>query len=138
MKVLMTTDTVGGVWTYALELANALADRDVEVSLAAMGAPLDASQRRELRASNVRRAYAETCALEWMDDPWRDVARMGRDVRELVGVLVGGGTFAYDRPNVVPVSTAGARVYDGEGFVIAPEFTFGNAGRNSLTGPGYA
>ena len=83
----MTTDTVGGVWTYALELANALADRDVEVSLAAMGAPLDASQRRELRASRVTRAYAETCALEWMDDPWRDVARMGEWLLEIAADL---------------------------------------------------
>ncbi len=50
----------------------------------------------------------------------------------------GGGTFAYDRPNVVAPGTAGARVYDGQGFVVAPAFSFGTAGRNSLTGPGYA
>ncbi len=29
MRVLMTTDTVGGVWTYALELTRALRRRDV-------------------------------------------------------------------------------------------------------------
>ena len=54
---------------------------------------------------------------------------------------VGGGTFAYDRPNVVVSSTSpppGARTYDGQTFVIAPQYTFGNAGRNSLVGPGYA
>ncbi|HEU4893826.1 MAG TPA: TonB-dependent receptor [Vicinamibacterales bacterium] len=56
---------------------------------------------------------------------------------------VGGGTFAYDRPNVVPVSSTslpppGARNYDGSTFVVAPQYTFGNAGRNSLVGPGYA
>ena len=56
---------------------------------------------------------------------------------------VGGGTFAYDRPNVVPVSSTslpppGARTYQGDAFVIAPQYTFGNAGRNSLVGPGYA
>ena len=50
----------------------------------------------------------------------------------------GGGTFAYDRPNLVPAGSPGARVYDGQGFAVAPEFTYGNAGRNSLTGPGYA
>jgi hypothetical protein len=48
---------------------------------------------------------------------------------------VGGGTFAYDRPNVVPAGTAGSVTYDGRAFAIAPQFTFGNAGRNSLTGP---
>jgi hypothetical protein len=56
---------------------------------------------------------------------------------------VGGGTFAYDRPNVIAVSSTslpppGARTYGGRTFVVAPQFTFGNAGRNSLTGPGYA
>jgi hypothetical protein len=54
----------------------------------------------------------------------------------------GGGTFAYDRPNevtggAVPPGVQAA-TYDGRTFVVAPEFTFGNAGRNSLTGPGYA
>ena len=45
---------------------------------------------------------------------------------------VGGGTFAYDRPNVVASGTppAGARFsYGGQTFVIAPQSTFGNAGR---------
>jgi glycosyltransferase involved in cell wall biosynthesis len=86
-RVLMTADAVGGVWTYALELANALAARDVEVSLAAMGAPLDASRRAELRASQVSRAYAESCALEWMTDPWRDVERTGVWLREIADDL---------------------------------------------------
>ena len=40
MKVLMTADTVGGVWTYALELAGALAPHGVTVALATMGAGL--------------------------------------------------------------------------------------------------
>ena len=54
---------------------------------------------------------------------------------------VGGGTFAYDRPNVVSGSSAsmpGTRTYRGQTFAIAPQYTFGNAGRNSLVGPGYA
>ncbi|MFL5938082.1 MAG: glycosyltransferase family 4 protein [Gaiellaceae bacterium] len=87
MKVLMTADTVGGVWTYALELADALAERDVEVSLVALGAPLDASKRAELRASRVARAYAEPCALEWMTDPWADVERTGEWLLEIAGDL---------------------------------------------------
>jgi hypothetical protein len=50
----------------------------------------------------------------------------------------GGGTFAYDRPNVVSNTFPGARLYGDQAFAVAPEFTFGNAGRNSLTGPAYA
>jgi glycogen(starch) synthase len=77
MRMLMTTDTVGGVWTYALELANGLAEHGVEVTLAAMGAPLSPDQRDELRACNVSRVEALDCALEWMDEPWEDVDRAG-------------------------------------------------------------
>jgi len=54
---------------------------------------------------------------------------------------VGGGTFAYDRPNVVvgtPPAGVSLVTYGGRTFAIAPRFTFGNAGRNSLVGPGYA
>jgi hypothetical protein len=55
---------------------------------------------------------------------------------------VGGGTFAYDRPNVVFVSSTslpppGSRTYRGRTFVVASQYTFGTAGRNSLVGPGY-
>lgn len=50
---------------------------------------------------------------------------------------VGGGTFAYDRPLVVSAGTPGAVSYDGRHFAVAPRFTYGNAGRNSLTGPSY-
>jgi hypothetical protein len=52
---------------------------------------------------------------------------------------VGGGTFAYDRPDVVTgPPPPGAVSYEGQRFVIAPPYSFGNAGRNSLVGPGYA
>jgi hypothetical protein len=52
---------------------------------------------------------------------------------------VGGGTFAYDRPNLIGTPAAdGAYVsYHGQLFAIAPPYTFGSAGRDSLTGPGY-
>lgn len=78
MRVLMTTDTAGGVWTYALELADALAELEVEVVLATMGAPPSPGQRQELRSSAVERAYAQEVKLEWMEDPWADLERAGR------------------------------------------------------------
>ena len=43
-RVLMTADTIGGVWTYALELTRALQPHGIEVLLATMGARLNRGQ----------------------------------------------------------------------------------------------
>jgi glycogen synthase len=85
VKVLMTTDAVGGTWTYALELANALAEDDVEVTIAVLGPAPDERQRAELAASAVAGAHLGGYALEWMDDPWDDVDRAGAWLLRLAG-----------------------------------------------------
>lgn len=76
-RVLMTTDTVGGVWTYALELTRALHPLGVEVILAAMGANADPAQREEAAALPNLTLVESRYALEWMDDPWADVEQAG-------------------------------------------------------------
>jgi glycosyltransferase involved in cell wall biosynthesis len=76
-KVLMTTDTVGGVWNYALELAGTLGSHGVTAALATMGAPLTASQEAEVRGLANVEIYPSTFKLEWMEDPWPDVAEAG-------------------------------------------------------------
>jgi glycosyltransferase involved in cell wall biosynthesis len=76
-RVLMTADTVGGVWTYSLELAKALAPNGVEIALATMGAPLSNHQRMQVRRLPNVQLYESAFKLEWMDDPWADVARAG-------------------------------------------------------------
>ncbi|MGE5838278.1 MAG: carboxypeptidase regulatory-like domain-containing protein [Acidobacteriota bacterium] len=53
----------------------------------------------------------------------------------------GGATFASDRPKVLigsPDPGQSTFTYNGRTFVIPPRYTFGDAGRNELTGPGYA
>ncbi len=79
----MTTDTVGGVWTYSLELAQALLAHDVEIVLATMG-PLPTPEQIA-EAESVRSITLHTSAyrLEWMDDPWRDVERAGEWLLDL-------------------------------------------------------
>jgi glycogen synthase len=42
--VLMTSDTLGGVWTYSIELARELTRAGIHVSLATMGNPLRPEQ----------------------------------------------------------------------------------------------
>jgi len=83
MKVLMTADAVGGVWTYALELCRALGALDVQVVLATLG-PLPTSAQCDAAAklTNVRLTSA-AWKLEWMERPWEDVAGSGSWLREL-------------------------------------------------------
>lgn len=77
MKVFMTSDTVGGVWTYALELVRSLAPHRVRVLLATMGQKLSDDQRRDVeQIPNLTIAESEYL-LEWMTDPWDDVAAAG-------------------------------------------------------------
>ena len=76
-KVLMTADTVGGVWIYALELARGLADQGIEVAVAAMGKPLDGLQREMAGRVPGLKVFESNFKLEWMEDPWRDVERAG-------------------------------------------------------------
>lgn len=78
--VLMTADTVGGVWTQSVELAAGLAARGVRVSLATMGRALSPAQRAQAQALADRGGFSlheSEWRLEWMDDPWDDLRRAG-------------------------------------------------------------
>lgn len=76
-RVLMTADTVGGVFTYAVELCRGLEAHGVHVVLATMGARLTRAQRATVSAL----ANVELCEsgyrLEWMPEPWQDVDAAG-------------------------------------------------------------
>jgi glycosyltransferase involved in cell wall biosynthesis len=74
-RVLITADTVGGVWNYTLSLIRALPD--CEFAVCAMGAPLSVSQQNEIAQLNNARLFLRSLKLEWMDDPWRDVDAAG-------------------------------------------------------------
>lgn len=82
-RVLMTSDAVGGVFTYSLDLSSALAARGVEVALAIMGRAASPGQRREAEKIQNLALFERPCALEWMDDPWTDVDRAGEWLLEV-------------------------------------------------------
>jgi hypothetical protein len=86
--VLMSADALGGVWTYAVDLVEALAEHDVTVSLAVMGGALDESQRASVRRVGALRIHESDFALEWMDEPWRAVDAAGRWLLALDGAFV--------------------------------------------------
>ncbi|MFL5575003.1 MAG: glycosyltransferase family 4 protein [Gemmatimonadaceae bacterium] len=73
----MTADAVGGVWTYALELARTLARRGARVTLATMGTPPSPAQRADADGIAGLRLHESVYRLEWMDEPWEDVERAG-------------------------------------------------------------
>lgn len=73
MKVLISTDTVGGVLTYTAELAAALEAQGDEVVVGTMGPRLQREQREQLPT----RVHESGYRLEWMEDPWDEVAAAG-------------------------------------------------------------
>jgi glycosyltransferase involved in cell wall biosynthesis len=92
MKVLMTADTLGGVFTYTVELASALARRGVNVALAAKGGCLDDAQWQAAREVPGLEVFESAGKLEWMEEPWEDVRRDGAWLLDLAEQL---------RPDVV-------------------------------------
>jgi len=76
-KVLMTADTVGGVWTFAMELARGYLPYGIEVLLATMGPLPSPEQRREAAGLPNLTLFESAYQLEWMEDPWDDVYHAG-------------------------------------------------------------
>jgi glycosyltransferase involved in cell wall biosynthesis len=83
LKVIMTADTVGGVWTYCVELCGALKEYDVQFHLVTMGAKMQQWQRDEIQALKNVEVYETEFKLEWMQDPWEDVEKSGSFLLEL-------------------------------------------------------
>lgn len=86
-KILMTADTVGGVWTYALELTRALETHGVEVQLALMGPAPTRAQRAEADKIPNLSLFKSDYKLEWMSDCWADVKRAGEWLLHLANRL---------------------------------------------------
>jgi glycogen synthase len=72
VRMLMTADAVGGVWTYALELIRALAPFRVRTTLVTMGPPPDRDQLSEAASIEGVEIFPTNFALEWMDTAGKD------------------------------------------------------------------
>jgi glycogen synthase len=83
MHILMTTDTVGGVWNYCVELIRALLPLDIHVTLASMGPPPGASQLAALAGLDNVELVLGSYKLEWMADSDDDLGRAGEWLLEL-------------------------------------------------------
>jgi glycosyltransferase involved in cell wall biosynthesis len=95
IRLLMTTDTVGGVWTYSCGLASDLAEAGVDVALVTMGPRARKDERDRLQRSRVHLIETDL-ALEWQDPEGRNVAGASRVLASLEAKL---------RPNVVHLNS---------------------------------
>jgi glycogen(starch) synthase len=82
-RVLMTADAVGGVWTYALDLAAGLAGRGVETTLAVLGPLPSDRQSREAEAIDGLVLVGTGLALDWMAATPGEIHTAAEAVRRL-------------------------------------------------------
>lgn len=83
MNVLMFADTVGGVWTYAVEICSALREQNVFFHLVTAGAPLQVWQKQQLSALDNIEVHETTYPLEWMNEPWAEIDASGEWLLQL-------------------------------------------------------
>lgn len=77
LRLLMTADTIGGVWDYSLELAGQLSHYGVGTVLATMGRLPTSDQRRAAAAVPGLILQESDFKLEWMPDAGDDPDRAG-------------------------------------------------------------
>jgi glycosyltransferase involved in cell wall biosynthesis len=87
IRIMMTTDTVGGVWTYSTTLASSLAASGAEVTLVTLGPRARSDQREMLRDSEVRLIETDL-ALEWQDPEGQNVCDARRVLAKLEARLM--------------------------------------------------
>lgn len=71
----MTADTIGGVWTYCMDLCQSLNAFNTEIHLVTMGERMKDWQRKEVDRLKHVTVYETSYWLEWMENPWEDVER---------------------------------------------------------------
>jgi glycosyltransferase involved in cell wall biosynthesis len=80
-KVFMSVDAVGGVWTYALDLATALASQNVEIELAVLGPPPSETQRARAAGVPGLRLSVTGLALDWTAKTEAELERIACELR---------------------------------------------------------
>lgn len=89
MRILMTTDTVGGVWTFTKELASGLLNNDCDVALVSLGRMPSSSQQSWADEQSSRwgarfRYAALDTPLEWMQDNQRALSSVAPALMRII------------------------------------------------------
>jgi glycosyltransferase involved in cell wall biosynthesis len=83
LRILVTTDTVGGVWTYALDLARGLLAHDIEVVLAVLGPSPSAEQQKTAAAISGLTLVDTGLPLDWLAPSAGAVRAAGKAIAAL-------------------------------------------------------
>ena len=78
MHVLVTADTVGGVWIYTRELVTGLVRRGVQVTLVSFGEIPTAAQMEWLEGLRGVEFHPTAFRLEWMQEAQQDIDALQR------------------------------------------------------------
>lgn len=83
LRVFMTADAVGGVWTYCMDLARGLGARGVETTVAVFGPPTSRAQRREAHAIDMLELIETGLELDWTAESRADCMRAAERAADL-------------------------------------------------------
>jgi glycogen(starch) synthase len=75
--ILISTDTVGGVWSYTISLVEAMQQYPVKFIIASLGPLPSQDQRQQVEALDNAHMESFDGKLEWMDNPWDDLQEEG-------------------------------------------------------------
>jgi glycogen(starch) synthase len=99
MHVLMTADTLGGVWTYTRELATGLVRRGHRVTLISFGKCPSPGQKKWMDGLDGLRYWPTEYRVEWMQDSSEDVVKsaalLEQALRELSPDLLHLNQYAF-------------------------------------------
>ncbi len=84
MHILVTADTVGGVWTYARELVTGLARRGNQITLVSFGDIPTASQTEWMEGLRTIDYHPTAFRLEWMQEAPKDIEASTEYLQALV------------------------------------------------------
>jgi len=102
LRLLMTTDAVGGVWRYSVDLAEGLAAHDVQTVLAVLGPAAGRMQRVEAEAVPGLRLVNTGLPLDWTAKAPAELDRASEHLASLAA-LVGAGGIHLHAPALVGV-----------------------------------
>ena len=87
-RILMTTDAVGGVWDYTMELTRALAPAGIRFTVLVVGPAPSERQLRDAHAREHVDLIATDLRLEWQPGGHEDQPELNAMLRDLEGDLV--------------------------------------------------